>query len=322
MSPAERDSLLSFVTPFYAEKDPLHGIDHARRILDAARTIASLESLSVDDDLLFYGSMFHGLAANNVAAIRSFFGESRATLGELVCGASIASLGKSVCRTAEEQLLHDAHVIEGGSIYYYLKPLITGSFMRQSLSETLAFIDGMLSDAPLTYFPTTAARLSSFRAEARNLHARLQQQLHPHSVDSVAAHETRETTARRLDPQATPDPSTSQTVPFSPVNTDFYCEEVLSGKTQVEVVASTDRSLAFKHTNPSFPVHIVVIPRKHIPSFTATNSEHRDDLSDLMELLRQVALDVENRLGKCKITTNLGSYQDSGHLHWHVYVKE
>ena len=320
MSPAERESLLSFVTPFYAEKDPLHGIDHARRILDAARAIASLESLSVDDDLIVYGSMFHGLAAGNVAAIHSFFGESRATLGETVCGASIASLGKSVCRTTEEQLLHDAHVIEGGSVYYYLKPLIIGSFMRQSLSETLAFIDAMLSDTPLTYFPTTATRLSSFRAEARNLHARLQDQLRPHSAHTLEADETRNGTVGRPDRPSTRDPSASEGVTTSPVKTDFYCDEVLSGRTPVEVVASTDRSLAFKHTKPSFPVHVVVIPRKHIASFTAISAEHRDDLADLMELVRQVARDIEDRFGKCKITTNLGSYQDSGHLHWHVYV--
>ena len=39
---------------------------------------------------------------------------------------------------------------------------------------------------------------------------------------------------------------------------DFYCEQVLSGKTRVEVVLETENVLAFHHTRPHWPVHIVV----------------------------------------------------------------
>ncbi|WP_338130454.1 HIT domain-containing protein [Cohnella ginsengisoli] len=43
---------------------------------------------------------------------------------------------------------------------------------------------------------------------------------------------------------------------------DFYCEEVLSGKTDVEKVLETENSLAFYHSRPYYEVHIVVIPKK------------------------------------------------------------
>jgi histidine triad (HIT) family protein len=42
---------------------------------------------------------------------------------------------------------------------------------------------------------------------------------------------------------------------------DFYCDEVLSGLTPVEKVAETESVLAFRHTRPYYPVHIVVIPK-------------------------------------------------------------
>lgn len=48
---------------------------------------------------------------------------------------------------------------------------------------------------------------------------------------------------------------------------DFYCVEVLSGKTQVNKVLETENVLAYYHTKPFYPVHIVAIPKKHIPSF-------------------------------------------------------
>lgn len=42
---------------------------------------------------------------------------------------------------------------------------------------------------------------------------------------------------------------------------DFYCEEVLSGKTKVEKILETDNVLAYYHTRPFWETHIVVIPK-------------------------------------------------------------
>ncbi len=49
---------------------------------------------------------------------------------------------------------------------------------------------------------------------------------------------------------------------------DFYCDEVLSGNIEVEKVYETKNALAYYHTRPSYKVHIVAIPKKHIPSLT------------------------------------------------------
>jgi histidine triad (HIT) family protein len=99
---------------------------------------------------------------------------------------------------------------------------------------------------------------------------------------------------------------------------DFYCDEVLSGRTQVERVLETEQVLAFHHTRPYWPVHIVVIPKLHIPSLVALGDE--DDLlvMELMRVVRQVAARVVDEHGACRVVTNLGNYQDSKHLHWHV----
>lgn len=48
---------------------------------------------------------------------------------------------------------------------------------------------------------------------------------------------------------------------------DFYCEQALSGKTPIKIVAETENVLAYHHTKPHWPVHIVLIPKKHILSF-------------------------------------------------------
>lgn len=99
---------------------------------------------------------------------------------------------------------------------------------------------------------------------------------------------------------------------------DFYCDEVLSGRTPVARVRETDRVLAYHHTRPSWPVHIVVIPKLHVPSLTDLGQADESLLHELLFVVRQVAAEVERQHGAARVLTNLGRYQDSKHLHFHV----
>jgi histidine triad (HIT) family protein len=96
---------------------------------------------------------------------------------------------------------------------------------------------------------------------------------------------------------------------------DFYCEEVLSGKTQVEKVFETENVLAYHHTRPFWETHIVVIPKTHVDSLLTVENEL---LMELMDVVRKVAKDVLAEKGAARVLTNLGEYQDSKHLHFHV----
>ncbi|MBI2029345.1 HIT domain-containing protein [Candidatus Gottesmanbacteria bacterium] len=100
---------------------------------------------------------------------------------------------------------------------------------------------------------------------------------------------------------------------------DFYCEEVLTGKTKVDKVSETENVLAFHHTKPSYKIHVVVISKKHVASFLALEDDNL--LSEMFKVIKQVAYDITNRYGSCRIVTNLGGYQESKHLHWHIYCE-
>lgn len=102
------------------------------------------------------------------------------------------------------------------------------------------------------------------------------------------------------------------------MSSDFYCDEVLSGKTQVRVVMETQNILAFHHTRPSYPVHIVVIPKHHIDSLLTVDMNDRSLIVEMMRVIQQVAATVTEEHNACRIVTNLGKNQDSKHLHWHV----
>ena len=99
---------------------------------------------------------------------------------------------------------------------------------------------------------------------------------------------------------------------------DFYCDEAISGRTPVDVVLETADVLAFHHTRPFWPVHVVVVPKRHVPSLTDFGDAPDDLLVKVMDVVRTVAADVEAEHGACRVLTNLGRYQDSEHFHFHV----
>ena len=103
---------------------------------------------------------------------------------------------------------------------------------------------------------------------------------------------------------------------------DFYCENVLSGVIKVEKVHETENVLAYHHTRPFWETHIVVIPKRHISSLLTLEDNDNALLLELFEAIREVAGTVVEEKGAARVLTNLGKYQDSKHLHFHVYSGE
>jgi len=99
---------------------------------------------------------------------------------------------------------------------------------------------------------------------------------------------------------------------------DFYCEEVLSGRTAVRKVLETGDVLAFHHTRPFYPAHVVVIPKRHIGSLLTLGEGDDGLLLEMLRVVREVASKMAQEHGACRVITNLGEYQESKHLHWHV----
>ncbi len=99
---------------------------------------------------------------------------------------------------------------------------------------------------------------------------------------------------------------------------DFYCEEVLSGKTEVEKILETENVLAYFHTRPFYETHIVVIPKKHISSLLTLEKSDEKIFLELFDVIKKVVEKVMQDKGAARVLTNLGKYQESKHLHFHV----
>jgi histidine triad (HIT) family protein len=101
---------------------------------------------------------------------------------------------------------------------------------------------------------------------------------------------------------------------------DFYCDFVLNGRIAVDVVAETSELLAYHHTRPSYPLHIVIVPKAHVASLVDL-----DDLSliqSIFSIAKSIILDRGLSETNYRIVTNGGSLQDSKHLHFHLISGE
>ncbi|HEY8563358.1 MAG TPA: HIT domain-containing protein [Pyrinomonadaceae bacterium] len=100
--------------------------------------------------------------------------------------------------------------------------------------------------------------------------------------------------------------------------TDFYCAEVLSEKTKVQKILETENVLAYYHTRPFYETHLVVIPKRHIASLLTLEKADEALFLEMLAVIKTIADRVVAEKGAARVLTNLGKYQESKHLHFHV----
>jgi len=111
--------------------------------------------------------------------------------------------------------------------------------------------------------------------------------------------------------------SMTSTQPYS--GADFYCDVALPDPGSLDVVHEDELVLVYHHTRPFWAVHLVAVPKRHIPSLTDTGGATDEDLRALFDAVQKVAGMMELEHGAAAVTTNLGAYQDSKHLHVHIH---
>ena len=98
----------------------------------------------------------------------------------------------------------------------------------------------------------------------------------------------------------------------------LFCK-IVAGEIPAEVVAETERTLAFRDIAPQAPTHVLVVPRDHHADLAACVSTDPGLLVEVMAAAVEVARS-ERLDGGYRLLTNTGD--DAGqtvhHLHVHV----
>jgi histidine triad (HIT) family protein len=97
----------------------------------------------------------------------------------------------------------------------------------------------------------------------------------------------------------------------------LFCR-IVAKEIPAKIVAETADCVAFRDVNPQAPVHVLVVPRAHVPSLNEVTD------ATIVGKLAQLAKDVAQREGLAErgyrlvLNTNADAGQTVFHLHMHL----
>ena len=102
----------------------------------------------------------------------------------------------------------------------------------------------------------------------------------------------------------------------------IFCK-IVNGEIPSSKVYEDDLVLAFNDINPCAPVHILVIPKKHIESAVKLTDEDDALIAHIFKVIRKIA-DGQGLENGFRLVSNIGD--DGGqtvkHLHFHILGKK
>jgi histidine triad (HIT) family protein len=95
---------------------------------------------------------------------------------------------------------------------------------------------------------------------------------------------------------------------------------IVEGKIKANVVYQDDIAVAFKDIAPKAPVHMLIIPRKHIISVSDIAEQDRDLIGQIFQLAARLAREQGIAEGGYRVVVNSGpdAGQSVFHLHFHL----
>jgi len=97
---------------------------------------------------------------------------------------------------------------------------------------------------------------------------------------------------------------------------------IVAGDIPSETVHSTETTVAFKDTSPAAPLHVLVVPRRHITDASVITAEDGPVLADMLMAARAVAeaAGVAGPDRGYRLIFNIGpdAMNSVPHLHLHV----
>lgn len=98
----------------------------------------------------------------------------------------------------------------------------------------------------------------------------------------------------------------------------IFCQ-IAAGTIPSKKVYEDDKILAFYDIQPQAPVHILVIPKTHIPSMDGINAENSAIVAHIFETVPRIAA-AAGLTGGYRVISNCGpdACQSVPHLHFHI----
>ena len=97
----------------------------------------------------------------------------------------------------------------------------------------------------------------------------------------------------------------------------IFCQ-IASGEIPAKKVFESDDHVAFEDVNPVAPVHILIIPKKHIATLNDTGDDDAERLGKLFTIAKRIA--AENDLSEQGYRTVVNCMSGAGQSVWHIHM--
>jgi histidine triad (HIT) family protein len=99
----------------------------------------------------------------------------------------------------------------------------------------------------------------------------------------------------------------------------LFCR-IVEGKLPAKIVYEDDRAVAIQDIHPQAPVHLLVLPRKHVASLHDARSEDEALLGHLFLVAAQLARERGLDAKGYRSVVNNGAWAGQSVFHLHVHV--
>ena len=97
----------------------------------------------------------------------------------------------------------------------------------------------------------------------------------------------------------------------------IFCK-IIDKKIPAKIVYEDDLSLVFEDINPQAPVHLLIIPKKHIADIHSISKNDRESIGHLFYLARNIAQEKGLESSGYRMVINNG--RDAGQAVFHIHL--
>ena len=97
----------------------------------------------------------------------------------------------------------------------------------------------------------------------------------------------------------------------------LFCK-IIKKKLPSDIVYESDSVIAFKDIHPKAPIHLLILPKKHIPTVDHLKKEDRELMGELILAAQKIAKEKKLKGYKLIINVGRGGGQLIDHLHLHL----
>lgn len=95
---------------------------------------------------------------------------------------------------------------------------------------------------------------------------------------------------------------------------------IIKGEIKGEFVYQDDSLVAFKDINPKAPVHLLIVPRKHVATLLDVEPGDRELIGDIFQAASRLAKEhgIDKDGFRVVVNCGAGAGQSVFHLHYHL----